>query len=301
MMRILVTGGTGLVGTALKKIMPEAVYVSSAEYDLTKEPDVFKMYQCIKPTHVVHLAARVGGISDNITYPADFFDENIIMNTNVIRMAKLFKVERLIGIISSCSYPDKAEMYPLEEFNLFDGPPTPTNFSYAIAKRAMATQIDAYNAQYGTKYSYLIPCNIYGETEEYRDGKSHFIAALIKKVYDADYGDRVVRLMGDGSPLRQHLYVGDFARIIKEAIERDLMESFNVAPNENLSIREIAEMLTESKGLKLEFDPTKPNGQYRKDISNYKFKQMFPDFKFTPLREGLNKCYTYYEQNKINQ
>lgn len=297
-MEILVTGGSGLVGTALQKIMPRAEYISSSDFDLTFRNDVEWMFQKYRPTHVIHLAARVGGIMDNIKNPVDFYEKNVLINTLVLKYSHMYGVERFVGVLSSCAYPDTSNSYPLTEGMLFDGPPPKTNFAYAIAKRGLATQIMAYNEQYKKRYSYVIPCNVYGEEEGYRDGKSHFIAALIKKVSDAYHNNKVVELLGDGTPLRQHLYVNDFASILKQVIDNDITESFNIAPDENLSIMEIAHMLANEVGVFVRFDPSLPSGQYRKDIDNTRLKGLFPQFEFTPLQEGLIKCYTYYEKNR---
>ena len=165
--RILVTGGSGLVGKHLQDILPDAIYVSSKDYDLTDLQQVRDMMNKEKPTSVIHLAARVGGIVDNINYPVDYLEENVLMNTNVLKACHEFDVEKVIAILSTCVYPDVVDIYPMKEEDLFNGPPTPTNFSYGFAKRCMAAHIDSYRKQYNKKWSYLIPCNLYGEYDKY--------------------------------------------------------------------------------------------------------------------------------------
>ena len=207
---ILVTGGSGLVGNSLKKILPNAKYVSSKDYDLTSQYDVQKMYNEIKPTHVIHLAARVGGIFDNIEHPSEYFEHNILMNTFMVKYARENNVQRFLGILSSCIYPDVVDNYPMLENVLHMGPPTKTNFSYGMAKRSLAVQIDASNEEYGTKYSYISPCNLYGESDKDDEKKSHFVTALIKKIYLANKNnEKFIELYGDGTPLRQFMHADD--------------------------------------------------------------------------------------------
>jgi GDP-L-fucose synthase len=128
--KILVTGGSGLVGKSLKKIIPNAIYINSSDFDLTNETSVIKLFETYRPTVIVHLAAKVGGIIDNINYPYDYFTENILMNTLLLKYSLKYNVERFIGILSTCIYPDVSNTYPLNEYQLHDGPPTETNFSY---------------------------------------------------------------------------------------------------------------------------------------------------------------------------
>jgi GDP-L-fucose synthase len=157
----------------------------------------------------------------------------------------------------------------------------------------MATHIEMCNKQYGTKYNYLIPCNLYGFYDKYDPGRSHYVAALIKKLHEAT---EELTLFGTGKPLRQFMYAGDFAHIIKEIIEKDITESFNVATPEVKTIREIAEIAMEATGkiLPITFDLSKPDGQYRKDVSIEKFRKHFPEFKFTSLKEGILRTYGHY-------
>jgi len=294
-MGILVTGGSGMVGKSLKDIMPGAIYISSSDFDLTNDYDVIKMYKHFKPDTVIHLAAKVGGIIDNINKPAEYFDDNVVMNTNLLRFGYKYGVNRFIGILSTCIYPDTVETYPMRENMLHMGPPTQTNFSYGYAKRAMAVQIDAYNKQYGTKYQYLIPSNLYGPYDKWGEN-SHFVAALIKKIIIADRnGIDTIQLFGTGTPLRQFTYSYDLARVIKYCIDGDITDSFNVTSSESLSIREIAETAIDVINPKyvkyISFDSSKPDGQFRKDVSNDKMYDLIPNFKFTSLRDGIKSTY----------
>mgnify|MGYP001411222929 CR=1 FL=1 len=299
--KILITGGSGLVGKYLKKILPNAIYISSKDYDLTTEDGVRRMFLKHKPHVVVHLAAKVGGIIDNLNRPAEYFTRNVLMNTLMIEYSRVFRVKTFIGVLSTCIYPDVSKKYPMDESMLHEGPPTITNFSYAYSKRLMGAQIDAYNQQYNLNYQYLIPCNLYGIEDKDDENKSHFLTSLIKKIHESKKNrlDNIT-LYGDGTPLRQFMYAGDFAEIIKQTIENNITDSFNVSTEENFSIRQMAEIaleVTDNKNIKILWDKEKPNGQFRKDVSIDKFKGLFPDFKFTPLSDGIKIVYkTYYDK-----
>ena len=189
----------------------------------------------------------------------------------------------------------------MKESDLHLGPPTKTNFSYGYAKRSLAVQIDAYNEQYKTNYQYLIPCNLYGVGDKDDEKHSHFITALVKKIFEANAKDEEnITLFGDGSPLRQFMYAKDFAEIIYKVIKDEVIENFNVAPTENLSIREMADIALvscNSQHLTINWDSTKPNGQFRKDVSVDKLRKHFPDLTLTSLSEGIKIVYnSYYDK-----
>jgi GDP-L-fucose synthase len=187
----------------------------------------------------------------------------------------------------------------MSEEMLHLGPPTPTNFSYGYAKRSLAVQIDAYNKQYGTKYQYLTPCNLYGEYDKYGDN-SHFVAALIKKIHNAKMsGDDKITLFGTGTPLRQFMYSNDLAVIIKKCLDDNIYDNFNVATEENVSIDEIARIALkacDAEHIGIEYDSTKPDGQYRKDVSIDRLKTLIPDFSAISLYDGIKETYS-----KINK
>jgi len=295
-MKVLVTGGSGLVGKHLQDILPDAVYISSKDYDLTDLQQVRDMMNEYKPNVVIHLAARVGGIVDNINYPVDYLEENVLMNTNVLKACHEFDVKRVIAILSTCVYPDVVETYPMKEEDLFNGPPTPTNFSYGFAKRCMAAHIDSYIKQYHKEWSYLIPCNLYGEYDKYEEHHSHFVSALIKKIYEAEDS---IELWGTGKPLRQFMYGGDLARVIKHMIDNDIVGSFNVAPEWVHSINDLAEIGKKAclkDEIVVNYDNDKPDGQYRKDVDSSKLLSVLKDFEFTALEEGIKKVYDNFSK-----
>ena len=295
MKKILVTGGTGLVGTYLKKILPEATYVSSKDYNLLDKKDVQRMFSDIKPRKIIHLAARVGGVHHNIQEPVKYFEENLLMNTFVLQESFLNKVESFLGMLSSCIYPNDVKNYPIKEENLLEGAPHQDLFSYSYAKRCLAIQIDAYNKKYNTKYNYLIPCNLYGEYDKFDPIEGHFVGALIEKIINAKKSrSKSIEIFGDGTPYRQFMHARDLAQIIKMTILKNIFLSFNVATDENYTIKKIAEIAFEACGiqnLKIYFNKSKPNGQLRKDIDISNLKKLFPDFKPINLIDGIKEIY----------
>lgn len=300
MNKIVVTGGTGLVGKSLQKILPDAIYLSSKDYDLTIEHCVKAMYDELKPEIVIHLAAIVGGIQDNINYPAEYFTDNVLMNTHVLEYAHLRGVKRFIGLSSTCAYPDKVHhiRYPLCEEFLHKGEPPRTNFEYAYAKRCLSVQIDAYNKQYGTKFQYLIPCNLYGENDKFEGTQAHFISALISKIHKAKQKEeKTITLMGTGKPLRQFMHSDDLAWVIKYCLDNDIYENMNVAGFENLSIEEMTYQALDVIGYgsieNIEYDYNQPDGQFWKDVSIQKLLKHIPTFKPKTLKEGIKQTYEY--------
>ena len=295
MRKILVTGGTGLVGRYLKKILPSANYVSSKDYNLLEQNDIKHMFKDVQPDTVIHLAARVGGVHHNILEPVKYFEENILMNTMIIRETYKNSISSFIGILSSCIYPNKINEYPINEKKLFEGAPHQDLFSYAYAKRCMAIQIEAYNSKHNTNYNYLVPCNLYGEFDKFGEIEGHFVGALVQKICNAKKNNKkFITLFGDGSPFRQFMHARALAEIIKLTITKKIKKSFNVATEENYTVKKIAEIALDAcdaNDLQINFDTSKPNGQSRKDIDIKIMKSLFPDFKRIKLYEGIKQVY----------
>ena len=156
MSRILVTGGSGMIGSALKNVLPGATYISSKDCDLTDAKETIRLFKYHEPEKVVHLAAKVGGVHANTAYIGDFYCQNMYINTNVLEASRLTGVEKVISLLSTCVYPDKA-VYPLTEEQIHSGPPHESNFGYAHAKRMLDVQSRAYRQQYGCNFVTAIP------------------------------------------------------------------------------------------------------------------------------------------------
>lgn len=284
-----------MLGQALQKILPDAYYINSSDYELTNQDAVKKMYYELSPDTVIHCAALVGGIRDNMQRPESYFSENILMDTLMIRFALANQVPRFIGILSTCAYPDVSLVYPMTENMLHAGPPAESNLAYGYAKRAMAVHIDACNQQYGTSYQYLIPCNLYSGKHIKDATRAHFLDTLIVKIRYA-VKNRIdhIDLLGTGIAKRQFMTAGDMARVIKRVVEDEITESFNVCPDENLSIKEITWKALSACGathLSVNWDGVSPDGQLNKAASNARMREILPDFEFTPLMEGIKEAY----------
>ena len=294
-MSILVTGGTGMVGKYLKDILPDALYLGSSDCDLRDVNSVNRLWKDVSPKAVIHLASKVGGIVENISSPAEFYDDNILINTNVLMASKNIGVSQLTAILSTCMYPDVVDNYPMTESDIHLGPPSYANYSYAYSKRALSVQIDAYNKQYGTSYNYLIPCNLYGKYDHFNNPeKCHFVTALIKKIIDAENaGDDHITLYGTGKPLRQFMCAEDLARVIKIVVDDRITESFNVATPEEYSIQEMAQIAIRAlkQDINILYDQDKPDGQFRKTVSGKRMIDTIGDFDFTPFEDGLVSVY----------
>jgi GDP-L-fucose synthase len=297
---ILVTGGSGMVGHHFKKCGLEAIYIGRKDCDLRNSEEVKKVFSSIKPTIVIHLAAKVGGIADNVKNPVSYFEDNILINSNTIKYAYENGCKRFVGISSAGVYPDKIgeEYYPLEESHWYEGHPPFTNFSYAYAKRCLNIHLSNYKNQYGLAYSNVMPCNLYSENDHFEGDRSHFIPSLIRKISLAKLNNlNKIELFGTGKSLRQFMYAGDLARSVIEYIHTDYCEDFNIATSEIYTIKEIAEIaldVCDAKHLEIVWDSTKPDGQYRRDVSDKKFKSLFPNFQYTPLRDGIKKTFDNY-------
>tara|TARA_B110000114_G_scaffold170031_1_gene194436 strand:+ start:45 stop:953 length:909 start_codon:yes stop_codon:yes gene_type:complete len=294
-MSILVTGGSGLIGTYLKEILPDATYVSSKDFNLINQEEVSLMFKKIKPTTVIHLAALVGGIHHNIQEPVKYFEENILMNTFMLRESFKNNVKHFTGILSSCIYPDEINEFPIKEDKLLIGAPHKDLFSYSYAKRCMAIQIDMYNKKHETKYNYLIPCNLYGEFDKFDPIKGHFVGALIEKLINAKKkSEKTITLFGDGTPFRQFMHAKDVANIIKMMIVNNKFHNMNIATKENYTVDAIAKIALracDAENISIIYDKNKPNGQMRKDIEISKLNTYFPKFLPIKLEEGIKEIY----------
>ena len=294
-MSILVTGGSGLIGTYLKEILPDATYVSSKDFNLVNQEEVSLMFKKIKPTTVIHLAALVGGIHHNIQEPVKYFEENILMNTFMLRESFKNNVKHFTGILSSCIYPDEINEFPIKEDKLLIGAPHKDLFSYSYAKRCMAIQIDMYNKKHETKYNYLIPCNLYGEFDKFDPIKGHFVGALIEKLINAKKKrEKTITLFGDGTPFRQFMHAKDVANIIKMMIVNNKFHNMNIATKENYTVDAIAKIALracDAENISIIYDKNKPNGQMRKDIEISKLNTYFPKFLPIKLEEGIKEIY----------
>jgi len=297
--KVLVTGGSGFIGTAMQKYKPDWVYMSSKDCDITDKDKFYEYLKEINPDAIVHLAARVGGIKDSVNNQAEFLYLNNLINLNVIHQAYRAGVNRVLSCLSTCCFPDIGDSYPLVEEDLLRGEPTETNYGYAYAKRVLFLQSKYYNECYGVCYNTFTPSNIYGPKNSFDLNNSHFVSSMIRKFSEASEGDTVT-FWGTGKPLRQHLYVDDLAEIITLLLESHTTDlPLIVSPNENLSIQEHIDICKSviNKEININFNNSL-DGQYRKDASNKRLLEIIGDYDFTTLKEGLKKTYDWYKTHR---
>ena len=297
-MKVLVTGGSGFLGTRLKRKNPDWIYISSKDADLTNYDECINLFSKYSPDAIIHLAAKVGGIKENATKPAEFYDINIQVNTNVLKAAYECGIKRVLSCLSTCTFPDVVSSYPFSEESIFDGPPAITNRAYGFTKRALYTQTLAYREQYGVNYSCFCPSNLYGPNDNFDLESSHFVPALVRKLHESEEGDSL-EFWGTGNPRRQQLYIDDLADIIPILLEKhNTGLPIIVAPFENLRIADLIAITLKATKLKRTITFNKNlEGQLRKDGSNENLMKLLPnDFKFTPFNEGVKNTYMWYTE-----
>ncbi|KAJ3166783.1 GDP-L-fucose synthase [Geranomyces variabilis] len=291
---VLVTGGSGLVGSALNHVISTAddprfarrqnerwVFVTSKDADLREYEQTLALFEKHRPTHVIHLAAFVGGLFNNMTHQADFLRYNTLLNDNV---------EKVVSCLSTCIFPDKTT-YPIDETMVHNGPPHKSNYGYAHAKRMIDVANRAWNEQYGCKFTSVIPTNIFGPHDNFNLEDSHVIPGLLHKCYLAKRDNTELSVAGSGTPLRQFIFSHDLAKlfiwVLREYEEIDPI-ILSVGESDEISIKDVADGVVSAVGFQGEiaWDRSKADGQHKKTASNAKLMKSLPDFKFTPFNEG---------------
>lgn len=256
-----------------------------------------------RPSLVVHLAARVGGIGYNQAEPAPLYLSNLLMGTHVIEAARGAGVAKTVLLGTVCSYP-KFTPVPFEEASFWDGYPEETNAPYGIAKKAQLIHAQVNAAQYGQRFAYLIPTNLFGPGDKFHPAVSHVIPALIKKCVEAhESGARSVDVWGTGVASREYLYVDDAATAIVDAAERydeAIPEPINLGANHEVTIRETIETIARLVGFggELRWDATKPDGQPRRRVDASRALELFGWKATTPFEDGLRATIDWYLANR---
>lgn len=303
---ILVTGGTGLVGSAINKIKYDYpkyqfIFSSSKDCNLLNWDNTMAFFQEIKPDYVIHLAGNVGGLFKNMNFKVQMLEHNILINVNVLRAAHETKVKKLIACLSTCIFPDQIS-YPIDETMLHCGPPHSSNDAYAYAKRLLEIQCKAYQEQYGDNFICIIPTNIYGPNDNYNLLDAHVIPALIHKCYLAKERSEPFIVAGTGKPLRQFMYSGDLARLIIMVLDKyNNQESIilSVGEEDELSIEYVARTIARYFDYEhmIQFDSTKPDGQFKKTANNSKLIKNFGEYSFIPFEDGIKETVQWFINN----
>jgi len=302
---VLITGGNGFLGRnvveAFKSAGAEVVAPTHKQADLIQPGVALALFKKHKPSHVVHLAARVGGIGYNQVAPAPLYFDNLMMGTHTIEAAREADVEKTILLGTVCSYP-KFTPVPFREESIWDGYPEETNAPYGIAKKALLVHAQVNAAQYGQKFAFLIPTNLFGPGDKFHPDVSHVIPALIKKCVEAkEQGHDKIAVWGTGSASRDYLYVKDAARAILLASElHDSTEPLNLGNNREITIRETAETIARIVGFdgELVWDSSKPDGQPRRRVDASRAERELGWHATTEFVDGLRETVDWFLANR---
>ncbi|MFZ9309151.1 MAG: GDP-L-fucose synthase family protein [Candidatus Nanopelagicales bacterium] len=303
--KIFVAGSTGLVGSALVRTLAHQGFQNlltptRKDLDLTNRREVFEWFNVNKPDVVFLAAARVGGIGANSTYPAEFISENLQIQVNTLDAAAHTRTSKLLFLGSSCIYPANAPQ-PMKEEYLLTGALEQTNHAYAMAKLAGIEQVKSIREQYGLPYISVLPTNLYGPNDNFDLNTSHVIPAMVHKFHNAKVnGESTVELWGDGSPLREFMYVDDLAEACIFLLDKyNSSEPINIGTGEEVSIQHLASLIQDTIGFKGEviWNTDKPNGVKRKLLDN----SLLQNLGFTPLtklKDGLLKTYSWFSSQQ---
>lgn len=301
-MNILITGGEGFLGKHLQSILKAGDYCSvqtfrSCECDLRDGERTRRYFEESQPETVFHLAATVGGIGANQRSPATFWRDNLLMGINVFEACRSVKVNRLILVGTTCSYPKFPKTFPFSESDLFDGYPEETNAPYGIAKRCLIAGAEAYRNEFGLSTITAIPTNMYGPGDNFDLESSHVIPALIRKMHAAKEGGLdSIELWGTGKASRDFIYVSDVARALVLMMEtREDPAPINLGTGKEIRIETIAKTIAQVVGFtgEIKWDTKRPDGQPRRALDNSRALQM--GWKpLVPLEQGLKNTYQYF-------
>jgi GDP-L-fucose synthase len=300
--RVVVTGGAGFLGSFVVEQLKargctDVLVPRSSSTDLTRQEHVARYFADVKPSLVIHLAAKVGGIEANRRQPGTFFRDNMAMGLNVLEQARIAGVKKVVITGTVCAYPKFAPI-PFREDDLWNGYPEETNAPYGVAKKALLVMAQGYRKEFGLNAVMLLPVNLYGPRDNFDLTTSHVIPAMIRKFVEAkERGEKEVVLWGDGSPTREFLYVADAAEGIVAAAESyDGEDPVNLGCGREISIRDLAQTVARHVRYEgsIKWDATKPNGQPRRMLETSRAKERFGWSAKTPFDDGLRATVEWY-------
>lgn len=309
---VIVTGGFGMVGNSLQKIVKlqnlsnyNFIFLSRKDGDLRNLDEVNAIFNKYNPNMVIHLASCVGGVYENMDKNYNFLIDNIRINTNIVDACDRFGVNKLVNILSTCIFPDKV-IYPLTSEQLHNGLPHSSNIGYAYSKRVLhlASELLTQKNKNITVVN-LTPTNLYGEFDNYNLKSAHVIPALIHKTFLAQLNKTSLEINGTGAALRQFLFVDDLSRVIIEFVKLNFSEkkiSCIVSPDEQseVSIKHVVENICGLFNYNISnifYNNTYSDGQYKKTTNDIELQNYLKNFKFTSLQEGLRISVGYFVNN----
>ena len=315
MVRVIVTGGNGMIGNCIKDIVSnysehEFVFTTREDMELTNYLSVINYFSSNKFDYIIHLAADVGGLYKNLNSNYNMMENNIEINLNIINACKKYKINRGIFILSSCIYPHNPKQFPMKEEDIHSGPPHYSNEGYAYAKRMLEVQCRLMNESSNTEFFSLIPVNLYGPYDNFNVEKGHFIPSILHRFHLSKMVGKKTIAYGSGNPLRQFLYAPDFAKIICNILFYlpfdKKHQNIIICDDNEYKIKDIVDKIQSI--MKIEnvyWDTTLADGCMKKTVSNEKFKNILKDNngskiwngEWKPIDEGLKLTYNWFIQN----
>jgi GDP-L-fucose synthase len=301
--RILVTGGTGLIGTNLTNRLRGrglTVLAVGSGHDLRDRGTTDRLFAEFRPSVVYHLAAKVGGIYANSSYKADFYSDNVLINTHVVNACAATGVRYVFAMGTGCAYPKRLEAEVLHEDDFLDGIPEVTNDAYAYAKRGLLVHLRALAEATGLPYVYCLPANIYGPHDNYHPLHSHVVPGLVRRFCDAvDQAAPRVAIWGDGTARRDFLYIDDCIDAMLLLADGGVTGVYNVCTRQLVTIRDLATAISAASGFRgeIDFDTSKPAGQMQRIFDPSKMERLgwMPR---TPFPEGIRRTVEWFRAHR---
>lgn len=293
---LLVTGGTGLLGSAVRRIRPDAIFLSRADGDLRDRSVAHRLLAEIRPAQVLHLAGLVGGVKANAAQNSRFFEENALINTAVLSAAKSLRIQRLVSLLSSCAFPLFSDRATTEN-DLQSALPYDGNAGYGHAKRMLDVHTRLVAKEEGWKWTTLTPVTLYGPQDSFDPEGGHVVGSLIRRCWAAKTTGAPYVVWGSGRAVRQFAFVEDVANIAVDAVQRNLDATTTIiAPDAGITIQTLAETIASAMGYTgpIVFDRSQPEGVLIKRLHSMTFSTRFPDCRFTSLTAGLEKTVRWF-------
>jgi len=299
---LLVTGGTGLLGSAIRKIRPDAIFLSRADGDLRDRGIAQRLLEEVRPAQILHLAGLVGGVKANAAHNSRFFEENALINTAVLAAARSLRVRSLVSLLSSCAFPLFSDRATTEN-DLQAALPYDGNAGYGYAKRMLDLHIRLVAKEEGWKWTTLTPVTLYGPQDSCDPESGHVVGSLISRCWAAKTSGTPLVVWGSGRAVRQFVFVDDVAKIALDAVQRNLDSTTTIiAPDAGMTITTLAETIASVMGYAgpIVFDPAQPEGVLVKRLHSTSFSERFPGWRFTRLRQGLEATVRWFIDHSLS-
>lgn len=299
---LLVTGGSGLLGTAVRELHPQAVFLTREDGDL-RRPDVAQaLLEEIRPSKVLHLAGLVGGVKVNAVQNSRFFEDNTLINTSVLSAARRLRIPKLVSILSTCAFPMFPDRAATEE-DLHAALPYDGNVGYGYAKRMLDLQTRLAAKDEGLAWTTLTPVTIYGPHDSFHSEHAHVVGSLIRRCWSAKTTGAPYVVWGSGRAVRQFVFVRDVARVALDAVDRHGEPTTTIiAADSGVTIRSLAEAVAEIMAYRgpIVFDRSQPEGVSVKRVQSICFTSRFPGFQFTDLKKGLAETVRWFLRHAVS-